>query len=553
MLRALTLATVLTALPAAFAVQTQSALTIKVVVKGADGQATPVPRYLLLVSENPPSAPPRRVMTALDGTATVRLRPGNYTIESDQPFAYQGKLYTWIQTLDIVAGREATLELTAGNAEVESGDAPAGASPAGSGDAPRRSSAETESAMLQAKWQDSVVSIWTPTAHGSGFSIANGLIATSQRVIAGAGSAMVIEVQLSPTLKVAGAVVGSDAERGVALVWIDPKAAATVQPVPVGCGQAGEMPTGQTVITIGSTRRQQKRMTSGTLSGRAAHLVSSDLMIGPDSAGGPVFSVDGPLVGLTTLLQEEVDGDARVVPVADLCGLVSSADAKLKAGAPPSGTALPVEPAQPFPMAAVKERAASAGAPYRLTSADFDVAFITPAMVYAVMNPSEAQRRRQSGGSVRGPGPAPLDPLEDFSNWSSYVADVPPVLLVRVTPRLVEGFWTKVGRAAASTQGVSLPPIKRLKPGFSRLRAFCGEAEVAPVHPFRLVQRVNETEAILEGLYAFHPGALAPSCGTVKLTFYSEKEPDKGDARVVDAKVIQQIWDDLEPYRKRGE
>ena len=547
MLRALALAALLAAMPAAFAVQAQSVLTIKAVVKGADGQATPVPRYLLLVSENPPSAPPRRVMTALDGTATVRLRPGNYTIESDQPFAYQGKLYTWIQTLDIVAGREATLELTAGNAEVESGDAPPGTAPAESGGAPRRSSVETESAMLQAKWQDSVVSIWTPTAHGSGFSIANGLIATSQRVV---GSATAIEVQLSPTLKVAGAVVGSDAERGVALVWIDPKAAATVQPVPVGCGQAGETPAGQRVITIGSTRRQQKRMTSGTLSGRAAHLRSSDLMIGPDSAGGPVFSVDGPLVGLTTLLQEEVDGDARVVPIADLCGLVASADAKVKAGAPPSGTALPVEPAQPFPVAAVKERAASAGAPYRMTSADFDVAFITPAMVYAVMSPSEAQRRRQSGGGpVRGPGPAPLDPLENFSNWSSYVADVPPVLLVRVTPRLVEGFWTKVARGAASTQGMSLPPIKRFKSGFARLRAFCGETEVAPVHPFRLVQRVTETDAIFEGLYVFEPGALAPSCGSVKLTFYSEKEPDKADMKVVDAKLIQQIADDFAAYR----
>ena len=551
MLRALALATLLTALPAAFAVQAQSALTIKVVVKGADGQATPVPRYLLLVSENPPSAPPRRVMTALDGTATVRLRPGNYTIESDQAFAYQGKLYTWIQTLDIVAGREATLELTAGNAEVQSGDAPAGTSPAESG-APRRSSVETESAMLQAKWQDSVVSIWTPTAHGSGFSIANGLIATSQRVVgtaATAGSATAIEVQLSPTLKVAGVVVGSDAERGVALVWVDPKAAATVQPVPVGCGQAGETPTGQKVITIGSTRRQQKRMTSGTLSGRAAHLLSSDLMIGPDSAGGPVFSVDGPLVGLTTLLQEEVDGDARVVPVADLCGLVASADAKVKAGAPPSGTALPVEPAQPFPVAAVKERAASAGAAYRMTSTDFDVAFITPAMVYAVMSPSEEQRQRQSGGAVRGPGQAPLNPLENFSNWSSYVADVPPVLLVRVTPRLVEGFWTKVARGAASTQGVSLPPIKRFKSGFARLRAFCGETEVAPVHPFRLVQRVTETDAIYEGLYAFAPGALAPACGTVKLAFYSEKEPDKADTKVVDAKLIQQLSDDFASLR----
>ena len=184
MLRALALATLLTALPAASAVQAPSILNIKVVVKDADGRATPVPRYLLLVSENPPSAPPRRVMTALDGTTTVRLRPGNYTIESDQPFAFQGKLYTWIATLDVVPSREAALELTAENAEVEAGDTPSA-----------RSSADTESAMLQAKWQDSVVSIWTPTAHGSGFSIgANGLIATSHRVV---GSAAAIEVQLS--------------------------------------------------------------------------------------------------------------------------------------------------------------------------------------------------------------------------------------------------------------------------------------------------------------------------------------------------------------------
>jgi hypothetical protein len=555
MLRALALATLLAIFPGPTAVRVdhvengqnvQSVLTIRMVVKGADGQTTPVPRYLLLVSENPPSAPPRRVMTALDGTATVRLRPGNYTIESDQPFAYQGKLYTWIQTLDLVAGRDAALELTASNAEIESGDAPAGTTP-DSGGAPRRSSVETESAMLQAKWQDSVVSIWTPTSHGSGFSIgANGLIATSQRVV---GSSIAgIEVQLSATLKVAAAVVGSDAERGVALLWIDPKASATVQPVPLGCGQAGESPSGQKVITIGSTRRQQKRMTSGTISGRAARMVSSDLMIGPDSAGGPVFSVDGPLVGLTTLLQEEVDGDARVVPVADLCGLVASADGKLKSGAPPGGTALPVEPPQPFAVATLKERAASAGAPYRMTSTDFDVAFITPAMVYAVMNPTEEQRRRQSGGSMRGPGPAPLNPLENFANWSSYVADVPPVLLVRVTPRLVEGFWTKVARGAASTQGMSLPPIKRFKSGFARLRAFCGETEAAPVHPFRLVQRVTETDAIYEGLYVFDPAALVPSCGTVKLTFYSEKEPDKADTKVVDAKLIQQIWDDFAAY-----
>jgi hypothetical protein len=185
-----------------------------------------------------------------------------------------------------------------------------------------------------------------------------------------------------------------------------------------------------------------------------------------------------------------------------------------------------------------------------MSSSEFDVAFITPAMVYAVENPSDEERRR--GSSPRSPtaGPAPIDPLENFGNWSGYVAEVPPVLLVRVTPKLTEGFWTKVGRAAASTQGVSLPPIERFKSGFLRLSATCGDVGVTPIHPFRLEQRVTETHAIYEGLYVFDPGALGPSCRTVKLTFYSEKEPAKGDTRVVDPTIVQQIWGDFAPLRQ---
>jgi hypothetical protein len=113
----------------------------------------------------------------------------------------------------------------------------------------------------------------------------------------------------------------------------------------------------------------------------------------------------------------------------------------------------------------------------------------------------------------------------------------------------VEGFWTTVARGAARTQGVSIPPIKRIKSGFSRLRAFCGVAEVIPIHPFKIEQRVSETEAIHEGLYVFDPGALGPECGTVKLELYSDKEADKAETRVVDAKLIQQVWEDFAAYR----
>jgi hypothetical protein len=180
---------------------------------------------------------------------------------------------------------------------------------------------------------------------------------------------------------------------------------------------------------------------------------------------------------------------------------------------------------------AVSRRAGSLN-PYAMSSSDFDITFITPVLAYAALR--DASR-----------------PTMDFSNWSDYVRDVPAVLLVRVTPKQSESFWMKLARGAAWTQGASLPPITHFKPGFARLRAFCGETEVTPVHPFILELRLSETEAVHEGLFAFAPDALGPQCGSVRLMLFSEKEPGKGETRMVDPGLLRQIWQDFAPYRMR--
>ena len=115
MLRSLVIAAFVFALPAP--VQPLSVLRIKVTVSDADGRMTPVSRHALLVSDNPSSAPPRRVVTALDGTVSVSLRPGNYTIESDRAVTIAGRTYEWTVTVDVPAAG-ATLELTSANATV---------------------------------------------------------------------------------------------------------------------------------------------------------------------------------------------------------------------------------------------------------------------------------------------------------------------------------------------------------------------------------------------------------------------------------------------------
>ncbi len=136
---------------------------------------------MLLVSDNPASAEPRRVLTAPDGTVALPLRPGSYIVESDRPAIFGGRAFQWTQVVEIVAGRDVTLDLTADNAEI----VPLDALPPGPA---RRSEADA----LLAKWQDSVVAVWSPTARASGFVVdGRGLIATDGRAV---GTATVVEV-----------------------------------------------------------------------------------------------------------------------------------------------------------------------------------------------------------------------------------------------------------------------------------------------------------------------------------------------------------------------
>jgi hypothetical protein len=542
MIRALLLATLVFVIPRAASGQAVGVLHIKVALLDAEGKAAPVPRHALLVSDNPTSAPPRRVVTALDGTADVSLRPGNYTVESERAVAFQGGAYQWTQTVDVVAGRGAILELTADNADVEPVTPAASTSAAPS---------EADPSALLMQWQDSVVALWTPTTHASGFVIdAKGLIATNQRVV---GTAASIEVQLTPTIKVAASVLVSDPVRDVAILRIDPAAVASVRPVPLDCTLSAKpslLLDGQEIVTIGAPFHGQKSLTSGTVRRVEPRAVVSDFMLPDGSTGGPVFTARGALVGITSLVDDKDEGRSgysRIARLDDGCGIVASAEKKRKDGASPGGAQLPVEPVRPFPVDALKDAAqhrAGSLSPYQMSSSDFDIAFMTPVQVYGAQYQSE-----HASGRERSAEQPFVRPLMDFRNWSDYVADLPPVLLVRMTPKLVEGFWTTVARGAARTQGVSLPPIRHFKSGFSRMRAFCGDAEVTPIHPFKLEQRVSESDAIYEGLYVFDPAAFGPQCRTVKLLLYSDKEPEKGDTRAVDPNVIQQIWQDFAPYR----
>jgi S1-C subfamily serine protease len=544
----LTLATLSSLSDGVAASQEIGVIHIKAFLAGAGGKTLPVPRHALLISDNPPSSTPRRVFTSLDGAVDVQLRPGNYTIESDKPFAFEGKGYQWTQIVNVVAGRDAVLELTADNAEI----APLTAETT-TADAPR----DPDSSSLLAQWQASVIELWSSTSHASGFVIdPKGLVVTNQQAV---GGAVTVEAQVTPTVKVAARVLATDPQRDVAVLWLHPETVASLRPVPLRCGEQTNRPIvkDQEVIAIEAALGQPKDTTSGEVESIATRAIMSDLTVGNGGAGGPVFTVDGSVVGLTSAVDDRIAqrrGETRIVRIGDVCEVIAAAEKNMKDAVPPSAAPLPVEPAKPYPVDALKDAMARRTGnlnPYQIPSPDFDVSFLTPVLNYAAQ-----QRLEQRGQGARGGDARPVDMesalrrlLLDFGNWSNYVAAVPPVLLVRVTPKLVESFWTKVARGAAQTQGVQLPPLKRFRSGFSSMRAYCGDAEITPVHPFKIEHRVSDSDSVYEGLYVFDPDALRPECGTVKLVLYSEKEPEKGTTHIVDAKVVKQIWQDFEPYR----
>lgn len=535
--------------PGTSAGQATGTLRIAVTLRDSAKAAVPVVRHALLVSDNPSTREPRRVVTGADGTVTLTLRPGSYTVESDRPVAFSGAAYQWTQMVDVAAGRTTPLTLTADNADLVplAGAAELGPG-SGGADGTAAATPATDPILVAAKWQGSLVTIWSPTTRATGVLVdARGLVATHAAAV---GRAATVEVQLSPTMKVPGRAIDADPTRNVAILWIDPSAIEGRTPLPLPCPPAAppSLEDGQELVALVASPTGPGEPIDGEVTTLAGRTVDADLRLGFGGAGGPAFNQSGFVVGITALAPVEPGQrprDARIVRVGPVCDAVSAAQAKLAGARPPDAAALPTEPPRPAAEAAA---IATGGDPPLVSSDDFDVAFITPGMV------ARAQQKADWSGGRSGRAPeaeARIGRLTDFGAWSDYFADRPAVLVVRVTPQLVEGFWKRLAREAARTQGADLPAFKDFTSSFVRMRALCGTDEVVPIHPFVLEHAVSEKTIVREGLYVFDPGAFGPHCPSVTLSLFAEKAPDKADTVTVPPAVVERLWQELAASRAR--
>jgi hypothetical protein len=498
------------------AAQDASTLRIRVLLTDASGVATPVPRLLLLVSDNPPTDEPRRVRTTADGTVDLNLAPGSYTVELEEPISFRGKAYTWTEIVEVAAGRQTVLELTTDNAETAA--------------SARRSA---DSATLLSAFRDSVVEIWTPARHASGFVVdsARGLIATNHLAL---GDAASVEVQFSAgseRFKIPGRVIVSERDPGAAVVWVDPEALHSIRAIDTGCA-AGSFAASNyqdNVATITASMFAGKEVSDGTVTRATAQAIFSDMRIGSDSAGGPVFAQSGAFLGISAI-DDKADlrrwNETWVIPAERVCGVIATAVTKTAGATPPRGIRLPLEPIPPA-APALAAKAAGTSKPARPAAAtvhasDFDITLLAPKHVRSI-------------------DLASVDVRTNFGTWSEYVRDVDQVLFVRVSPQFEESVWKLIARGAAATQGVWLPPLKSLTSNFRQLRAYCGDTEVVPIHPFIVEYQVSGRPPIREGLYVFEAGAFGPHCSNITFSMFSEKDPQRADTKVIDPKLFEEL------------
>jgi len=152
------------------------------------------------------------------------------------------------------------------------------------------------------------------TSLGSGFIVdADGYIVTNYHVIEGADE---ITVLLHDDTNLSAELVGHDERTDIAVLRVEPET-----PLPaIGWGSSEDMRVGDWVIAIGNPFGLGGSVTAGIISARARDInagpyddfIQTDASINRGNSGGPMFNLDGQVIGINTAIYSPSGGSVGI-------------------------------------------------------------------------------------------------------------------------------------------------------------------------------------------------------------------------------------------------
>ncbi|SDB92069.1 S1C family serine protease [Paraburkholderia lycopersici] len=146
-------------------------------------------------------------------------------------------------------------------------------------------------------------------ALGSGFIVSqDGYILTNNHVVEGADE---VTVKLTDGRKFPARVIGTDKAGDVAVLKIAGAGFPTVK-----IGNPANSKVGDWVVAIGSPYGLDNTVTSGIISAKSrqlsddspAHLIQTDVPVNPGNSGGPLFNLNGEVIGINSMIYSRTGG-----------------------------------------------------------------------------------------------------------------------------------------------------------------------------------------------------------------------------------------------------
>ncbi len=151
---------------------------------------------------------------------------------------------------------------------------------------------------------------------GSGFIIdASGIVVTNNHVI---GDANDIQVILHDGTKLKAEIVGKDSKIDLAVLRVKPTAERPLKAVPFG--DSDKMRPGDWVIAIGNPFGLGGSVSAGIVSARGRNIesgpydnyIQTDAAINKGNSGGPLFNMDGEVIGINTAILSPTGGSVGI-------------------------------------------------------------------------------------------------------------------------------------------------------------------------------------------------------------------------------------------------